>query len=763
MAAHQFSTTTRADAHPAYLSRLPRAIAAICSTVLITGVVLVVATTSARAASLPFQLFLPVPVNATVNAGGPHPNSGSGAGTRNSVDLGYASGATMGVYAAAAGTVHFHQSTDGNGHVWPSCWATVDHAAGWQTQYWHLTKALTSLEGQSVQAGTELALDGFPGKNTCGVGDATHLHFSLWHGGGAVAIDGTSLGGYTPHQTGGNYCGYWTRDSSGAIVADARSACQMVPKLVNNVTTPQQTSTVDVETVPGTTAGYSLTSDGNLHPFGGASAATPSATWTWPIARSFVVLPDGTGGYVLDGWGGVHPFSVGANAMPPTATPDTYWQGWDIARELVIRSDASGGYVLDGYGGLHTFSVAGHGAPPAPTGSAYWSGWDIAHRFALNTKGTGGYVLDGYGGLHPFSTGTSAMPPNVHSTTWSGWDIARDVALGFTGRSGYTLDGYGGVHPFYADGTTSPPAATSPDYASGHDTARALALFRGTGSGVHPGGISGRYVTSDLVAPHDFHAVAAMRSIAFLPGSNTAGYTLGGNGVITAFGGAPTATPSATWTWDIAREFKILPGGKGGYVLDGWGALHPFAIGSNAAPPAAAGGPSWPGWDIARSFVFTKTGTGGYVLDGYGGLHPFAVGANAQPPTITGTAYWNGNDIARSIVLNRAGTGGYVLEGFGGLHPFAIGSNPMQPSAAGGPYWPGWDIARDVVFNTTGPGGYVLDGYGGLHPFAIGSNPKPPAVSSAYFPGWDVVSNVAMTGGGTLVTVDSEGGVHRSP
>ncbi|MDX6285149.1 MAG: LasA protease [Frankiales bacterium] len=715
----------------------------------------------AHAATLPFPLFLPVPVNATVNAGGPHPNDGDVPGTRNSVDVGYADGSKMGVYAAMAGTVHFHDSSDGK---WPKCWASITDANGWQTQYWHLTQALASVDNHQVQAGTQLGMDGWPGKNTCGIGDATHLHFSLWHNGSAVAIDGTSIGGYTVHQSGNNYCGYWTLDSNPAtIVADARTACRMVPKLVNNVTNPQQTSSADVETLPGSNAGYTLTSDGNLHPFGGAASATPSKTWTWPIARSFVLLADGTGGYVLDGWGGVHPFRIGTNPMPPNATPSSYWQGWDIARDLLIRSDATGGYVLDGYGGLHTFTVAGHSAPPAPHGSAYWSGSDIAHRFALNQNGTAGYVLDGFGGLHPFSTGDSAMPPSVSATTWPGWDIARDVAIGITGSSGYTLDGYGGVHPFYAAGTPSPPAMTSPDYASGQDTARALVMVQGTGSGVRPGGISGVYVTTDRLAPHNFQTVAAVRSIAFLPGSNTAGYKLRGNGVITAIGGAPAATPSATWTWDIARELRILPSGTGGYVLDGWGGFHPFSIGSNAAPPAATGGPSWPGWDIARSFIFTAAGKGGYVLDGYGGLHPFAIGSNAQPPTITGTAYWNGNDIARSIVLNRSGTGGYVLEGFGGLHPFALGSNPMQPAAVGAAYFPGWDIARDVVLNTTGPGGYVLDGYGALHPFAVGSNPMAPPVSTAYYPPWDVVTGLAMSVGGTVETIDSQGGVHTAP
>src|SRR5205085_1557256 len=108
--------------------------------------------------------------------------------------------------------------------------------------------------------------------------------------------------------------------------------------------------------------------------------------------------------------------------------------------------------------------------------------------------------------------------------------------------------------------------------------------------------------------------------------------SLDSEGNITAFGGAPAAHPSATWNWNIARRLVILPNGTGGYVLDGWGGLHPFSIGSNPMPPAASGGPYWKGWDIARGIVLLRNGNGGYVLDGYGGVHSFAIGSNPMPP-----------------------------------------------------------------------------------------------------------------------------------
>ena len=84
-------------------------------------------------------------------------------------------------------------------------------------------------------------------------------------------------------------------------------------------------------------------------------------------------------------------------------------------------------------------------------------------------------------------------------------------------------------------------------------------------------------------------------------------------------------------------------------MLDGWGGLHPFAIGNHPTPPAASAG-YWNGWDIARGVSIMPDGTGGYVLDGFGGLHPFAIGNHPLPPA-TSAGYWNGWDIARGTAL----------------------------------------------------------------------------------------------------------------
>src|SRR5690242_5981526 len=95
-----------------------------------------------------------------------------------------------------------------------------------------------------------------------------------------------------------------------------------------------------------------------------------------------------------------------------------------------------------------------------------------------------------------------------------------------------------------------------------------------------------------------------------------------------------------------------------GCVVDVSGGLHGLAS-SGPAPPSTQGGPYWPGWSIAGSVALLPSGTGGYVLDGYGGLHPFAVGPGPAPPPAEGGPYWPGWDIARGITILNDGSGGY--------------------------------------------------------------------------------------------------------
>ena len=218
----------------------------------------------------------------------------------------------------------------------------------------------------------------------------------------------------------------------------------------------------------------------------------------------------------------------------------------------------------------------------------------------------------------------------------------------------------------------------------------------------------------------------------------------------------------AQWNFKIGRAVVLLPNGTGGYVLDGWGGIHPFgaALGTH-------GGMYWRGWDIARGIVLVPDGlggaSGGYVLDGWGGMHPFGVGNSAPPPSITVGPFWNGWDIARGVVINSAGTGGYILDGWGGIHPYAASGAPIPGNPTVFGYWSGWDIARSITLGPDGADGYVLDGWGGIHPYGIDSGHAPPAPATfTYWRGWDIARSVVVQPGQISQgwTLDGWGGVH---
>src|SRR5258708_14803273 len=67
--------------------------------------------------------------------------------------------------------------------------------------------------------------------------------------------------------------------------------------------------------------------------------------------------------------------------------------------------------------------------------------------------------------------------------------------------------------------------------------------------------------------------------------------------------------------------------------MDAWGGLHPFGINGPSPVSKVTQSAYWPNWNIARDLVLVP-GNGnrsGYVLDGYGGLHPL------HPPAHTRT------------------------------------------------------------------------------------------------------------------------------
>ncbi len=228
-----------------------------------------------------------------------------------------------------------------------------------------------------------------------------------------------------------------------------------------------------------------------------------------------------------------------------------------------------------------------------------------------------------------------------------------------------------------------------------------------------------------------------------------AGVTMDAYGGVHHFGSVLSNTwGTQTWPgWSIARGVAVRSDHSGGYVVDGWGALHPFGT----APPLA-GSAYWPGWDIARGLALSSDGLGGYVLDGWGGVHPFG-----NAPAVTVSNYWHGWDIAVGIVLRSDNRSGWVLDGWGGLHPFAVAGTP-QPPAVAGPYWRGWKIARAVSLTGDG-GGYILDGWGGVDAFGNAV----PTGAMGYSPGSDIARAISMYSSSPVAGywLDAYGGVHQ--
>jgi hypothetical protein len=232
-----------------------------------------------------------------------------------------------------------------------------------------------------------------------------------------------------------------------------------------------------------------------------------------------------------------------------------------------------------------------------------------------------------------------------------------------------------------------------------------------------------------------------------LPGASSpqSGAVLDAYGGLHSYGSAITLATSAYWRgWDIARDFAFLPNGSGGFVLDGWGGLHPFTVNGSTAPLQEQGAPYWAGRDVARKVVIFSDGTGGYVLDAYGGLHPFGINGPSPVPAskMATSGYWAGWDIARDVTLapGNGNHSGYVLDGYGGLHPFHPTSDgSTMPPGITTTYWSGWNIARGVWLLPGSPSsGYTLDGFGGLHPFGGAAA----IASSGYWPGQDLGKSI---------------------
>ncbi len=211
------------------------------------------------------------------------------------------------------------------------------------------------------------------------------------------------------------------------------------------------------------------------------------------------------------------------------------------------------------------------------------------------------------------------------------------------------------------------------------------------------------------------------------------GYVLDGFGGVHPIGGAPAvAPPTPYFGFDAGIDVELAASGL--YVLDRFGGLH-----AGGGAPALSPAPPYFGFDIARDLEIV--GVGAYVLDGFGGVH--VVGG---APSVSSTSPYFGFDTARDLA--PSGSGFYVLDGFGGVHT-GNGAPVMIPAT---PYF-GLDIARDLE---VGPLGYfVLDGFGGVH---TGGGGGPIADPTPYF-GFDIARDLELAPTGYYV-LDGTGSIH---
>ena len=191
-------------------------------------------------------------------------------------------------------------------------------------------------------------------------------------------------------------------------------------------------------------------------------------------------------------------------------------------------------------------------------------------------------------------------------------------------------------------------------------------------------------------------------------------YVLNGNGIVTAYNGAPSFGSPPLADSDAFRDMDVMPDGQGYVVLDQYGLVHKFGSATSAATVGSLSMGYYPGQDAGRSIAVMPDGKGYLILLADGSIRKFGSAATGAIGAL-GSLVWPGSDMARSIAVMPDGQGYVELDKHGGVGKFG---SALQGAVGTGstPNW-GTDLGRDVVIFSafsTAFGYYVLDAWGGV-------------------------------------------------
>lgn len=231
-------------------------------------------------------------------------------------------------------------------------------------------------------------------------------------------------------------------------------------------------------------------------------------------------------------------------------------------------------------------------------------------------RGVRGVVVDRNGRVAGYGSLTGTLSKRFGS------DFGRDVALLDDGQSGYILGKDGSLHAFAFEGEAPAP-------------------IRGP----------------------KLKGIA--RQLMML--TDSSGYVVDAYGRLFRFGGAPRPSASTKWIGkDWTKDAQLLANGRGGYILDRFGRMHPFRIGGASMPPKIQ---RVPVTKNAAGFILRSNQRSGWILDSRGGLLRFGGAPNRANP-----GQGAGNAIGGFRVTNGAG---YWIDAAGRFHPW--GGMPGDP------------------------------------------------------------------------------------